>query len=80
MWNVPEEVNPMFPARPIEEDVETISKFSGDVYTIKQLEDGRYLVSVNGVSLGLEGNRQSAIHRVNDHFFYRLQTSQRMPA
>jgi hypothetical protein len=74
------EVSPMFPARPSEEDVETISKFSGDVYTIKPVGDGRYLVSVNGITLGYEGTRQSAIHRVNDHFFYRLQTSQRMPA
>jgi hypothetical protein len=70
----------MLPPGSTEENVETISKFSGDVYTIRIAHDGRFHVSVNGISLGYEDSRQSAIHRVNDHFFYRLQTSQRMPA
>jgi len=70
----------MIPSTIQDNEVETISKFSGDVYTIKQVHDGRFHVTINGISLGFEASRESAIHRVNDHFFYKLQTAQRMPA
>lgn len=50
------------------EGVETVSKFSGDIYTITVQDESHFVVALNGVPLGIENSRQEAIDRVNDHF------------